>query len=416
MLPRVAICLWVALLPSLLLGSPALPLLPPFDGKISGDLLTFGATEDRKLSWSITTSSPHSGQRVGVARLAGRGIDVRATARMDAANLATTWEIDEANIALASWFAPLAARYAPKIGQFSVEGALTLAGQGSFNAADSALAGQLRAQFLNTRVADTSDSWSISGISGEVTLPDLPKIATAPRQRVAFTEARFGEQKVVNGLLEFQITSSTRVEVQTARLAAYGGTLLLEPFTYDVECGVLNVAAAVEGIDLKDLQPFFADSVKEAQGRLSGRVELRWTAEGGLQFGKGELKLTNSEAATVYLARLPGFLSSKVPREIDLLPQMPGWIRNMVRKPNPAFHALQRIELGEEALTVETLVAQLQEADANGQSKTLLQIVARPSSTETARAVKRLRLNVNLNAPLAEILKYGSDGRLSFSP
>lgn len=395
-------------------ASPALPLLPPFDGSLTGELFVFGDAEAQKITWTLTASTPHSGQRVARLDAMGDGVRLAGVATVDTGSLAVSWRITSGLVELGAWFGPAATRHAPALTHLEVAGSLGITGQGSFNPQVNALAGELAISLREANVSDPAAEWSITGLSGLLTLPRLPGVSTGPRQRVAFKEARYKNHRFGTGLIEFQLESESAVSVQTARMEAFGGVLLFQPFRYDLGNGEFEAVAAVEGFQLAELQPFLADSVRAADGRLSGQLHVLWSAEGGLRFGEGHLTLTDDAKATIRLAKTPGFLSSKVPAEFDFLPWMPGFIRNRFKKPNPAHAALQRIELGEETLTVETLVAQLQEPDSQGNSKTLIQLVARPSSNATAEAVKTLRLNLNINAPLADIFRYGSDGRLSF--
>lgn len=390
-------------------GAPQL-FLPPIDGTLGGELVPFNQP-DLKLDWKVTAQTLPENTRHFAFSLTGRDAVLSAIAKMRPGDPKIEWQVQQGKIQLGTWFAALSSRYFPAASATTVRGALALSGSGTTTKSFSEYTGGLRVELVGAGGDDPAAGWSVSQLLGRIVFIDLPAIRSEPHQRIEFVSATIGQLTLSRGLVDFTIESASRIQVHVLTLEALGGTVTLEPFLLDLAEGRASARVALSGIDLGRLRAYLPAALTDAQGKIDGHVQLNWSAAGGLKFGTGDLRLRPGTPASIRLAPAPGFLSAKVPERYNLLPEGLGALSRAFSAEVPAHAALVAIEMGEEPLVVESLQADLSPAASTNESTASIHLVARPKSTAT---VKRLRLNVNVSGPLADVVRFGLDGRLSF--
>lgn len=389
--------------------------LPPLDGRLSGDLSLFGAESGATVQWSASTTTHVSGARSLEAAADAPGLALRARVELGAGGASGVWRLEPSTVDLQTWAALLLRRYAPEFEAIAARGTVRLEGEGRLQSGQTLPEGELRATLGDASLEAAADGWSVHGLSGQLVLPRLPLLASEAGQRLTFREAALGEDLVLrNGITEVELVSATQVKVHALRVEAFGGWIRSEPFAYDFTKNALRAVVHVEDIQIEALKAYFPENVLEARGRLRGQLEVRWDEMNGLSFGRGNLVLEEDQPAMLRLASTPGFLSSKVPTEYDLVPWMPRWLtRWVLRMDTRTRESLERIEEGREHLVVESLQADLNPPGEEGLSTATVRIVARPSTAAGAAAVKRLQLTINVSGPLADVLRFGMDGRVT---
>ena len=118
---------------------------------------------------------------------------------------------------------------------------------------------------------------------------------------------------------------------------------------------------------------------------------MKWSKLAGLSFGDGWMRLTDGAPATVRLAPTPGLITAQL------------------GVGNPAFPALQRVELGQTPLSVRLMSAEFDPAgDARGRSA-VVHLQAEPTDPQL---VAPLVLEINVAGPLDQLIKLGLDERV----
>lgn len=382
--------------------------LPPLDGTFGGEVSVLGE-KNPSLHWSVTCSTGSSGRRRFSARLEGKGARASAKGEINSAENEGIWEIEEVRIDLADWFPAVAARYFPRAAAYAVNGKLSGEGRGALNAATPT--GELRLALDEGNVSDATAGWNVAGIHGTLVLPNFTECKSAPGQRLQFGSIAFGELTLEHGTVEYEIESITRIRVNGARLYGLGGTVDVGNFVLDLDKNALEARLLLHGVELSALQRYLPKAIVEAHGRVDGDFILRWNATDGVQVGDGSLQLRQGEPATIRLATTPGFLSAHVPERINLLPSWLGPIARNVSKAFEAHQTLESIESGRELLILESIQAELRGSAQGNDAGATVKLVARPTKTN---AVKAVRLNINVTGPLADLIRYGLNGQLSF--
>jgi len=163
------------------------------------------------------------------------------------------------------------------------------------------------------------------------------------------------------------------------------------------------------GVALSELAKLVPTTLAGAQGRVDGRVAMRWTPAAGLALGKGELHVSSDASASLRLAPEPGFLTGRVPRRIALLPAWLGPVARWFSPENPAYETLSKIEQGELPLAVEALEIELYPDGPDAPRTAHVMLAASPPE---GSAVKRVRFNINVAGPLDQVIRLGLSDRL----
>ena len=159
--------------------------------------------------------------------------------------------------------------------------------------------------WLNARLADGSWLWrnkkiAIEGIQTALSLPELPKLRSAPDQQIFFDKAEIGGVEINKGKIEFQIESPQSLFIEKSRFKWCDGTvdtqaMRISPATEDYSlilyCDRLNLA--------KVLGQFGAANAT-GNGAVNGRIPLRYH-KGRLSFNDGFLFSTPGEGGKIHV-------------------------------------------------------------------------------------------------------------------
>lgn len=383
--------------------------LPPLDGSFSGDLLPLGQSK-LGIHWTVTVATSGVGERRFALELTGLGVKVKADGGVTPES-SGTWRVGEAEVDLAQWFAVIAERYFPDITGFQAAGTISASGGGTITSLG--FSGPLHFALSGGSVAAEGNKWALRDISGQLECPNFPNWISSGPQRLNFGVLTVAELSLKNGWIDYEIESAGRIRVRRLQMEAMGGVVTCGEFVVDATNAPIEVPIQLHGIRLEEMQSYLPKSVAEAHGRIDAEVRMRWSAEGGLEFGQGSLRLLAGESASIRLAPSPGFLTSQVPTRIEVLPAWTGWIGRRLSQPFPAHQTLEAIENGEQALIVESVEALLEPGDPNNDATVVLHIVAHPTQTDR---VKKVRLNIRVGGPLADVLRYALSDQISFGP
>lgn len=389
-------------------ASAVAPVLPPFDGSLSGDLLPFGSTK-MGIHWTVTAATSRSSERNLSLELTGLGLKAKAEGVIAVATNSGNWRLTEAEVDVAQWFDTVAERYFPDLVGIQAAGKISADGAGTLTPAG--IAGAMQLTLSGGSVAADAGQWTLSNIAGRLECPDFPAWTSSATQRLNVGELKVAELTLKNGWIDYEIESTRRIRVHGARMEAMGGTVSCDAFVIDATNAPIDLVVRLHRINLEELQSYLPKSVAEAHGRIDAEVRVRWSAEGGWEIGQGKLRLLAKESASIRLAPSPGFLTSQVPHRIQVLPAWTGWFGRRLSQPFPAYQTLEAIENGEQSLMVESIEAQLEPGDPEKDATVILHVVAHPTQTDR---VKTVRLNIKVGGPLADMVRYGLNKQISF--
>lgn len=129
-------------------------------------------------------------------------------------------------------------------------------------------------ELLLRDVSATTSVATIERLNGVIAVDGLLPFSTPPGQQVAVAAIDAG-LPLTNGLLTFRIAPGPRLEIAEGELHLAGGTVNLEPLTYDPRAGSNPAVLTVRGVDLGQLLALAQLEGLTGTGRLSGRIPVR---------------------------------------------------------------------------------------------------------------------------------------------
>ncbi len=365
------------------------------------------------LRWTIETRAggPLSTRIEGSAHVVAEGLEGTAQVIFDAASGESVWREGALRVDLARWVPSLltAARLAPLPPGVAVTGSLTATTAGGWTR--DGLTGRADLQIRGS-LERTAPPLRVDGIALSVTLPDLQNLAASPQQHARFDRAKVGDVVAEQGEIRFRMRSLQEVAIEGADLQLLGGRVALAPFSARIEpdgLAPLETTVTLEGLALAEAIKLLPQAVTAATGLIAGSVDVQWSRAESVTIGRGLLELQPGRHAEMRLAPQPGFLTGQLPERLALLPPSFGPLARWFSPRNPAYTAVEAIELGRENLVIESLqILTRPEADASGRTARLL-VRARPS---VPGAVGEVGFEVNLSGPLNQVLKLGLDQRV----
>jgi hypothetical protein len=385
--------------------------LPPLRATLSGQLALPQIPGFPGLAWQIETRPVPGFALVIMATATAPGLALRVELTPPFGTAPGTWRLVDATVDAASWWRLAADQLVPNAKNlppdFTLTGRLSLAGEGEWRGAD--FSGTLRVVLSEGTAASSAQKWTASGLALEAELRFTPARVALRTARLRVATALVAGLTAQRVVLDANGTDGNRLAITRAELAAFGGRVALTPFTLDPAAPAVVSTAEFSGIALGDLAALVPQALKAAQGQVAGRVAVNWSLRSGLGPGDGSLAVTPAEPATLRLAAAPGLLTGRSPPRIALLPAFMGPVRRWLSIDNPAHAMLQRIELGEVPLAVDSFDFQLYPDGAGGSRSVQVRVVAR--TTGVGDVVEKVTFTVNVSGPLDQVLRLGMDER-----
>jgi len=259
-----------------------------------------------------------------------------------------------------------------------------------------------KSSLSNGKLHHRKNKIAVEGIQLDLWIPELVKMRSAPGQKLKFRRASFGEMKIENGEIDFQIESPRSVLVEKSHFNWCDGkvdapairfTSGIEAYNLILYCDRLNLA--------KVLQQFGAASVT-AEGELNGRIPLRYQ-DGKLSFKDGFLFTTPGASGKIRMTDTE-ILTAGIPPDTPQYVQM-----ELARKALEDYdYSWAKLNLTSEG---EDLLLNLQ---LDGKPAKSLPFVYRKDMGGFAQVeagvqgstFQGIRLDVNFRLPLNKIMQY----------
>jgi hypothetical protein len=375
--------------------------LPPVTGQLEGDFTALKLPGSPKLHWKATVTAADAGARAVDFTVDGPGTHARAQLRVDA-NGDGTWRVHEAQVDVAAWFAAVAPQLSPGLAGMAAAGTISVTGTGELRAWT--VDGRVDVELRDGEIHDAARTWSIAGVNARGAVA-VPSLETDGLVRIAIGEVTAGNLAARDGGVELSIDANQRVHVTRAVAVALNGDVEAAPFDFPLAKPEVRTEWRVDDVEIAQLARLLPPVLSSATGRVSGRVAMAWDARQGFVPGTGRLQVDPGGLAELRLAPQPGFLTSRVPRKISIIP-------GLVTIDNPAYEPLRSLEMGETTLQIESLDIGLRpEGDPNGRTARVV-LTAKP---EKRKEVESVRFEVNVKGPLTDVLRFGIEHNVSLN-
>ena len=192
--------------------------------------------------------------------------------------------------------------------------------QGNFVAGKRGLQAATKSSLSNGKLHHRKNKITLEGIQMALWVRDLVKMHSAPGQKLKFTRASFGEMKIENGEIDFQIESPQSVLVEKSHFNWCDGNVDAPAIRFRSGTEDYNLILYCDRLNLaKVLEQFGAASVT-AEGQLNGRIPLRYQ-NGQLSFKDGFLFTTPGESGKIRMTDTE-ILTAGIPQDTPQYVQM----------------------------------------------------------------------------------------------
>lgn len=175
---------------------------------------------------------------------------------------------------------------APWLDGMATEVAGTVALAGDVSWTPDAVTSKL--ELLVRDLSATTGAGLVERVNGVIAIDGLAPFTTPPGQQVAVALIDAG-LPLTDGLLTFRIAPGPVVEIAGGRLHLAGGTVDLEPQTYDPRAPRTEAALLVTGVELGEMLALAGVDGLTGEGRMSGRIPVV-VADGDVIITHGELE------------------------------------------------------------------------------------------------------------------------------
>ena len=274
--------------------------------------------------------------------------------------------------------------------------------QGNLVVGKRGLQATTKSSLSNGKLSHKKNKITVEGIQTALWIPDLIKMQSAPGQKLKFTRASFGEMKIENGEIDFQIESPRSILVEKSHFNWCDGTVDAPAIRFTSGIDAYNLILYCDRLNLaKVLQQFGAASVT-AEGELNGRIPLRYQ-NGKLSFKDGFLFTTPGATGKIRMTDTE-ILTAGIPPDTPQYVQM-----ELARKALEDYdYSWAKLNLTSEG---EDLLLNLQ---LDGKPAKSLPFVYRKDMGGFAKVeagvqgstFQGIRLDVNFRLPLNKIMQY----------
>lgn len=293
-------------------------------------------------------------------------------------------------------------RFSPAASGFDVEGEMLLDGRVAYNSCG--LTGSLLVQLRNGSVSAAARELEVKGISLDLSVPELLRFKSAPRQRLGFASFKMGNIVAADGEAEFQIESPQSVLIERSSVKWCDGHVYTQAMRFSPKIKDYDFTLFCDRLSFAMLLDQFAAATAKGKGRVNGRIPVRIT-DGAISFHDGFLYSTPGEGGTVRLKESE-LLTAGVPANSPQFAQI-----------DLAREALKDFDYNWTKLDVNTEGEDLLlHLEIDGKPANVLPFVykkefggfARVEAGSPGSRFQGIKLDVNFRLPLNQILYYGT--------
>lgn len=177
-------------------------------------------------------------------------------------------------------------------GKFQMNGNLNLNKQG--------LGGQIQTDFKNGSLMLNENKLAIEGLRMSISMPEFPKVHSAPGQQIHFNKISLGDFKARNGRIDFQIESARSVLIEKMRFLWCDGNVESQAMRLSTTAKEYHLTFYCDRLNLAQVLDQFGAAAAEGRGSVNGRIPLKY-ANGKIKFDDGFLFSTPGEGGKIHL-------------------------------------------------------------------------------------------------------------------
>ncbi|MBI9086488.1 MAG: YdbH domain-containing protein [Desulfobacterales bacterium] len=293
-------------------------------------------------------------------------------------------------------------RVVPAAKGVRLQGTLTASGHLDIDAAG--LGGRVTAEVRDGVLTLADKDLVVSGIDAALTLDDLPRLRSAPDQRITFARARIGAIDIADGRIAFQIESGKTLLMEGAEFGWCGGRIYGQAGRFQPGAEAHMLTLYCDRLKLARVLGELSSVRADGGGTVSGRIPLRFD-RGRLFFDDGFLFSTPGEGGKIHVTGTD-MLTAGIPPETAPYAQL-----DLARAALEDYdYQWAKLNLSTEG---ENLHLRMQ---MDGQPGAALPFVydktlggfARVSAKSPGSHFQGIGLDVNFRLPLDQILHYGN--------
>ncbi len=258
----------------------------------------------------------------------------------------------------------------------------------------------LNLQLADGYISQKESKLDISGITGEITFPDLPSLHSVPSQLFTIDSLQLNSLEASDGSFYFRVEDDHSLFLEKSRLSWCGGKVEVAATRITPELREFSTTMYCDRLQFSDLLNQFGISDTEGDGSLNGRLPVQFSKE-GLFFDDGFLFSTPGNSGIVR------FNSTEILKQG--LPDM-----NQAAYLDYSLMALENFSYNWTKLTFNSSGDDLQiSMQIDGKPAEPLpfgykkgHIAVDPNGTGIQHP---LQLTVNFNLPIREMFRYGQN-------
>jgi hypothetical protein len=177
-------------------------------------------------------------------------------------------------------------------GEFTLTGELSTVGT-EFN-------GSAHLEVQNTSVRAKKGDFSIEGIQMSLSIPELPKIRSAPGQYALFSKISLGDLKAEDGRIDFQIESARKFLIEKTHFVWCNGNVDTQSMRISAGVEDYRITFYCDRLNLAKVLGQFGAAAAEGGGTVSGRIPVQYE-NGKISFNDGVLFSSPGKGGKIYL-------------------------------------------------------------------------------------------------------------------
>jgi hypothetical protein len=187
-------------------------------------------------------------------------------------------------------------RFFPEAGKIMANGDLNI--NGAIIVDKKGMRSSVNSKLKNARISDETKRMAVEGVNLALTIPDLFDFRSKPRQQASFDSASYGDLKLNDGSVEFQIEPDGSIFIENSDFKWCNGKVYSQALRISPGVKDFNVILYCDRLNLAQVLEQFGLSNAEGQGTVNGRIPLRLN-DGKLSFNDGFLFTTPGEGGTI---------------------------------------------------------------------------------------------------------------------
>lgn len=205
-------------------------------------------------------------------------------------NFKVTRPADAPQIDLAKFYP--AAKGARIKGKFQLDGKLALNHNG--------FSGMIHADLKNGILLLGKNNLALEGMRLSISLPELPKMRSAPGQQIHFSRISLGDFVAQNGRIDFQIESARSVLIEKMHFLWCDGNVESQSMRLSPAAEEYHLTFYCDRLNLAKVLEQFGAAAAEGRGSVNGRIPVQY-ANGKIKFNDGFLFSTPGEGGKIHL-------------------------------------------------------------------------------------------------------------------